>query len=88
MSSAKAQRLNAHVKVRAHHLRSVHLEHHEGQLVDTYIPTGRALEVLHRVSRAMMSGDAGRAWSLTGDSTGTQGHWNRQRTTWPHRLRG
>ena len=35
-------------------------------MVDGYIPTGRALEVLHRVGRAMASKDAGRAWSLTG----------------------
>ena len=52
--------------MRQHHLRSAHLEHHEGQFIDAYIPTGRALEVLHRVSRAMTSSDAGRAWSLTG----------------------
>jgi hypothetical protein len=66
MSGTRAQQLSAHVKVRQHHLRSVHLEHHEGQLVGAYIPTGRALDVLHRVARAMMNGDAGRAWSLTG----------------------
>src|ERR1022692_4610818 len=66
MSSIGGQRLNAHVKVRQHHLRSAHLEHHGGQFVDTYIPTGRALDVLHRVTRAMSSSDSGRAWSLTG----------------------
>lgn len=66
MSNSGGQRLSAQLKVRQHHLRSAHLEHHEGQFVSTYIPTGRGLEVLHRVARAMMSGDTGRAWSLTG----------------------
>ncbi len=61
-----SQRLSTYVKVRRHHLRSAHLEHHEGQIVEAYVPTGRALEVLHRVGRAMTSSDAGRAWSLTG----------------------
>lgn len=64
--STKAQPLSTQIKVRQHYLRSAHLEHHEGQTVDGYIPTGRALEVLHRVSRAMANKDAGRAWSLTG----------------------
>lgn len=64
--STKSQRLNAHVRVRQHHLRSAHLEHSDGQFVGAYIPTGRALEVLHRITRAMRSSDAGRAWSLTG----------------------
>ena len=64
--STKGQPLSTHVKVRQHHLRSAHLEHHEGGFVSSYIPTGRALEVLHRVTRAMRSSDAGRAWSLTG----------------------
>ena len=63
---AEPQRLSAYVKVRQHHLRSAHLEHHEGQVIEAYVPTGRALEVLHRVGRAMTSSDAGRAWSLTG----------------------
>jgi hypothetical protein len=64
--STNSQRLNAQVKVRQHHLRSAHLEHHEGQFVGTYIPTGRALEVLHRIARAMRNSGAGRSWSLTG----------------------
>ena len=64
--SSKAQPLSTQIKVRQHYLRSAHLEHHEGQTVDGYIPTGRALEVLHRVSRAMANKDAGRSWSLTG----------------------
>ena len=64
--STTPQRLNTQVKVRQHHLRSAHLEHHEGQRVGAYIPTGRALEVVHRITRAMRSSDAGRAWSLTG----------------------
>ena len=60
------QLLSNYVKVRQHHLRSAHLELHEGQVIEAYIPTGRALEVLHRVGRAMTSSDTGRAWSLTG----------------------
>ena len=65
MSSATS-RLSTYVKVRQHHLRSAHLEHHEGQVIESYVPTGRVLEVLHRVGRAMTSSDTGRAWSLTG----------------------
>jgi hypothetical protein len=61
-----SERLGTYVKVRQHHLRSAHLEHHEGQVIEAYVPTGRGLEVLHRVGRAMASNDAGRAWSLTG----------------------
>lgn len=64
--SPKAQSLASHIEVRQHYLRSAHLEHHEGQTIEGYIPTGRALEVLHRVARSMASNDAGRAWSLTG----------------------
>ena len=64
--SSKTEPLATQIKVRQHYLRSAHLEHHKGQIVDGYIPTGRALEVLHRVGRAMGSKDAGRAWSLTG----------------------
>jgi hypothetical protein len=64
--SSKTQPLATRIKVRQHYLRSANLEHHKGQMVDGYIPTGRALEVLHRVGRAMASKDAGRAWSLTG----------------------
>ena len=62
----ESQRLSAYVKVHQHHLRSAHLERHEGEVIEAYVPTGRALEVLHRVGRAMTSSDAGRAWSLTG----------------------
>ena len=62
----ESQRLSTYVKVRQHHLRSAHLENHEGQVIEAYVPTGRALEILHRVGRAMTSSDAGRAWSLTG----------------------
>ena len=62
----KSERLSNYVKVRQHHLRSAHLERHEGQIIEAYVPTGRALEVLHRIGRAMVSGDAGHAWSLTG----------------------
>lgn len=62
----ESRRLSDYVKVRQHHLRSAHLERHEGQVIEAYVPTGRALEVLHRVGRAMISNDAGRAWSLTG----------------------
>lgn len=64
--SGNTRALSTEIKVRKRYLRSAHLEHHEGQLVDGYIPTGRALEVLHRVGRAMANKDAGRAWSLTG----------------------
>ena len=64
--SLAPERLSSLIRVRQHHLRSAHLEHQQGQLIGTYIPTGRGLEVLHRVSRAMTNNDAGRAWSLTG----------------------
>src|SRR5215467_2500261 len=64
--SLTPERLSSLIQVRQHHLRSAHLEHQQGQLIETYIPTGRGLEVLHRISRAMTNSDAGRAWSLTG----------------------
>jgi hypothetical protein len=65
MSPAPEQ-LSSFIRVRQHHLRSAHLEHQQGQLIETYIPTGRGLEVLHRMCRAMTNKDAGRAWSITG----------------------
>jgi hypothetical protein len=58
--------LREHVDVRQHYLRSANLEHHQGETSSTYIPTARALEVLHRIGRAIQSTDTGRAWSLTG----------------------
>lgn len=64
--SQAPERLSSFIRVRQHHLRSAHLEHQQGQLIATYIPTGRGLEVLHRVGRSMTNNDAGRAWSLTG----------------------
>lgn len=51
---------------RKQYLRAAHLEHHEGQSVDGYVPTARGLEVLHRMTRAMTQSGGGRAWSLTG----------------------
>ena len=52
--------------MRQHHLRSAHLEHHAGPGHRDLRSYRAALEVLHRVGRAMTSSDAGRAWSLTG----------------------
>jgi hypothetical protein len=60
------RRLAQAVQVREHYLRSAHLEHHSGETAASYIPTARALDVLHRITRAMRSRDTGRAWSLTG----------------------
>ena len=58
--------LRSELDVRQHYLRSAHIEHHEGQTATGYIPTARALEVIHRITRAMTTQDVGRAWSLTG----------------------
>lgn len=54
------------VRPRQRYLRSANVEQHATFGVDDYIPTGRALEVLHRVARALHGDTAGRAWSLTG----------------------
>ena len=54
------------VRPRQRYLRSANVEQHATFGVDDYIPTGRALEVLHRVARALRDDGAGRAWSLTG----------------------
>lgn len=54
------------VRPRQRYLRSAHLEQHAAFGVDDYIPTGRALEVLHRINRALHGDAASRAWSLTG----------------------
>ncbi|TDD62071.1 hypothetical protein E1263_05520 [Kribbella antibiotica] len=62
--TSKSSVLRTELDVRQHYLRAAHIEHHEGQ--SGYIPTARGLEVLHRITRAMTSNDAGRAWSLTG----------------------
>lgn len=64
--STKGRPLREQLDVRQHYLRSAHLEHHEGDTGASYIPTARALEVLHRIVRATGAPDAGRAWSLTG----------------------
>src|SRR6478672_4594922 len=64
--SYSASKLRTQIDVRQHYLRSAHLEHHEGDSIAGYIPTARALEVLHRMVRAAGTTDAGRAWSLTG----------------------
>ena len=54
------------VDVRRHYLRSAHIEHHDTDSTSGYVPTARALDVLHRIGRAMDTNSAGRAWSLTG----------------------
>lgn len=54
------------VRPRQRYLRSANVEQHATFGVDDYIPTGRALEVLHRVVRSLRGDTAGRAWSLTG----------------------
>jgi len=54
------------VDVRRHYLRSAHIEHHDTASTSGYVPTARALDVLHRIGRAMDTNSAGRAWSLTG----------------------
>lgn len=54
------------IRPRQRYLRSANVEQHAAFGVDDYIPTGRALEVLHRIARALRGDTAGRAWSLTG----------------------
>lgn len=47
--------------------RSINVERDSGRAaVETYLPTGRALDVVRRVSRGLSGGGAGRAFSITG----------------------
>jgi hypothetical protein len=65
MSRTAASSLATHVKVRPGFLRATNIEHHDAK-VGHYIPTGRALDVLGRLSRSVHGDAPGRAWSLTG----------------------
>lgn len=60
------RQLSEEIRPRSRYLRSANVEQHAAFGVDDYIPTGRALEVLHRLTRTLAPGPAGRAWSLTG----------------------
>ncbi len=60
------RQLSHEVRARQRYLRSANVEQHATFGVHDYIPTGRALEVLHRLTRALPSGPLSRAWSLTG----------------------
>ena len=57
-----------HVSVRPRFARSANLERDSGrpEPFDGYIVTGRALDVIRRITRAALSGRSGGAWSLTG----------------------
>jgi len=57
--------LSRQIKVRPGYLRATNLEQHADHL-GHYIPTGRALDVVGRLSRALLGEAPGHAWSLTG----------------------
>jgi hypothetical protein len=65
MSSTGRDRLACHLKTRPGYLRAINLEQHINH-VDQYIPTGRALDVIGRLTRALSGEGNGHAWSLTG----------------------
>lgn len=59
--------LSSEVGIRPAVLRSVHLERDSsGSPLQSYLPTARATEALHRLVDAMVDADSGRAWSITG----------------------
>lgn len=53
------------VRVRPGYLRATNLEQHAHHL-GHYIPTGRALDIIGRLTRTLSGDGAGHAWSLTG----------------------
>lgn len=59
--------LSASVATRGRFSRSINVEHAHGRsAVDGYLPTGRALDVIRRVDRALNAPNGGRAFSITG----------------------
>ncbi len=60
--------LGDHVRVRPRFARSANLERDSGrpEPFDGYIVTGRALDMIERMTSAALGGRAGGAWSLTG----------------------
>jgi len=59
--------LGSAVRVRQHFVRSANVERDDlAQAVANYIPTGRSIDVLSRVARAMEHPSTGRAISITG----------------------
>lgn len=63
--STTAQQLSSQIAVRSGYLRATNLEQHTTSL-GHYIPTGRALDIVGRLSRAILGDTPGHAWSLTG----------------------
>ncbi len=57
--------LEAFIHVRPGYLRATNVEQH-GEHAQHYIPTGRALDILGRITRTLRGHGAGHAWSLTG----------------------
>jgi hypothetical protein len=59
--------LSSQLSVRPQFARSVQLERDAGSsVVDAYMPTARALDLLGRIAVAMDDQTAGRAWSVVG----------------------
>lgn len=56
------------IKPRLRHSRSVNVERHltSYDIVDGYIPTGRAIEAIDRIATALETPAAPRAWTITG----------------------
>jgi len=58
---------SAYVSPKGRFARSVNIERDAGKnRIDGYLPTGRALDVITRVARALAGGDPSRAFSITG----------------------
>ncbi|SHG73919.1 hypothetical protein [Geodermatophilus nigrescens] len=63
--TAQSSVLADQLRPRQSYLRATNIEQHTDLQID-YIPTGRALDVLNRITRALGQPVSGRAWSLTG----------------------
>ena len=61
-------RISDWVTPRLTHTRSINVERHRSsvEVVDTYIPTGRAVEAIDRIVTALEIPGAPRAWTITG----------------------
>lgn len=64
-ADSRPPRLAGHIAVHSGYLRATNIERHH-DAAEHYIPTGRALDVLRRLIRALTGDAVTHAWSLTG----------------------
>lgn len=63
----KAEKMNQHIRIRSHFLRSINLERDADSIVArSYILTSRSVDVIRRIVAAMHDRSFPRAWSITG----------------------